>query len=74
MWNAINLNTCHHGIVSDAFDSFSLKTSQPPRHDERCVRKLDALQDKQVFESDDARHGVESFFEHGPGKATFTGT
>ncbi len=28
----------------------------------------------EVFESDDARHGVESFFEHGPGKATFTGT
>ena len=28
----------------------------------------------EVFETDDARHGVESFFQHGPGKATFTGT
>jgi len=28
----------------------------------------------EVFESDDAREGVASFFEHGPGKARFTGT
>jgi hypothetical protein len=27
----------------------------------------------EVFETEDARHGVESFFEHGPGKATFSG-
>ena len=27
-----------------------------------------------VFETDDARHGVESFFQHGPGKATFSGS
>ena len=27
----------------------------------------------QVFATDDARIGVESFKEHGPGKATFTG-
>ena len=27
----------------------------------------------EVFETDDARHGVESFFEHGPGRATFRG-
>ena len=27
----------------------------------------------EVFETDDARHGVESFFEHGPGRATFHG-
>ncbi|MDG2429007.1 MAG: enoyl-CoA hydratase/isomerase family protein [Acidimicrobiales bacterium] len=26
-----------------------------------------------VFDSDDAKRGVESFFEHGPGKAHFTG-
>jgi enoyl-CoA hydratase len=26
-----------------------------------------------VFDSDDARHGVESFLEHGPGRARFTG-
>jgi enoyl-CoA hydratase len=28
----------------------------------------------EVFETDDARHGVESFFQHGPGKATFRGS
>ncbi|SVD38087.1 uncharacterized protein METZ01_LOCUS390941, partial [marine metagenome] len=28
----------------------------------------------EVFESDDAREGVASFFEHGPGKARFTGS
>jgi len=28
---------------------------------------------ERVFESDDARIGVESFREHGPGKARFTG-
>jgi len=28
----------------------------------------------EVFESDDAASGVASFFEHGPGRATFTGT
>ena len=28
----------------------------------------------EVFETDDARVGVESFFEHGPGKARFTGS
>ena len=28
----------------------------------------------EVFETDDARHGVESFFRHGPGKATFRGS
>ena len=27
----------------------------------------------EVFETEDARRGVESFFEHGPGKATFEG-
>jgi enoyl-CoA hydratase len=27
----------------------------------------------QVFATDDARIGVASFLEHGPGKATFTG-
>lgn len=27
----------------------------------------------QVFGTEDARHGVESFQQHGPGKATFTG-
>jgi hypothetical protein len=27
----------------------------------------------EVFETDDARHGVESFFQNGPGKATFRG-
>jgi enoyl-CoA hydratase len=26
-----------------------------------------------VFRTDDARTGVASFLEHGPGKATFTG-
>ena len=26
-----------------------------------------------VFDTDDARHGVESFLEHGPGRARFTG-
>jgi enoyl-CoA hydratase len=29
---------------------------------------------EQVFATDDARIGVQSFLEHGPGKATFTGT
>ena len=28
----------------------------------------------EVFETNDARVGVESFFEHGPGKAHFTGS
>ncbi len=27
----------------------------------------------EVFESEDAENGVASFFEHGPGKATFKG-
>jgi enoyl-CoA hydratase len=27
----------------------------------------------QVFETDDAKTGVQSFLEHGPGKARFTG-
>jgi enoyl-CoA hydratase/carnithine racemase len=27
----------------------------------------------QVFETDDAKTGVQSFLEHGPGKATFQG-
>ncbi len=27
----------------------------------------------EVFRTDDARTGVASFLEHGPGKATFTG-
>ena len=27
----------------------------------------------EVFETEDARRGVESFFEHGPGKAAFEG-
>jgi hypothetical protein len=27
----------------------------------------------EVFRTDDARIGVASFLEHGPGKATFTG-
>ena len=28
----------------------------------------------QVFDTDDAQTGVKSFLEHGPGKATFTGS
>ena len=28
---------------------------------------------RQVFSTDDARTGVNSFLEHGPGKARFTG-
>jgi enoyl-CoA hydratase/carnithine racemase len=37
---------------------------------------LDVEQDLfvEVFGTADARIGVESFLEHGPGKATFTGT
>jgi enoyl-CoA hydratase len=48
--------------------------------DEGLSRSLDAGLDlerelfRDVFETNDAAAGVKSFLEHGPGKATFTGT